>query len=74
MVSIKEKQIFWNDQKSGVHELWPTPDMYALRIGGLPTEEEVKEYEMCKSEKELAAFCIRDCAKKGIKLVRMDEK
>ena len=74
MIVIKERTILWNDQQSGLHQLYPTPDIYAIKVGGKPTEEELKEYNMCKTEKELAAFCIRDATQNGSKLIKMQEK
>lgn len=73
MIRIDGKKIFINEAKAGVHELYPNPDAYALRIGGKPTKEEIEEYNMCKTEKELLAFCIRDCQAKGAKLIKTQE-
>jgi hypothetical protein len=72
MIRIDGSEIFWNDKKSGIHRLYPTPDRFALRMGGSPTPQELEEYNMCKTEDELASFCIRDCESKGLKLVRVD--
>lgn len=74
MIRISNHDIFWNDAKNGLHRLYPTPDEYAVRMGGQPTREELAEYNMCKTEQELAAFCIRDCQRKGIKLVKVESK
>jgi hypothetical protein len=74
MIRIDGRKIFINEAKSGVHELYPNPDEYVLRIGGRPTPQEIEEYNMCKTEKELLAFCIRDCESKNCKLIKVDEK
>jgi hypothetical protein len=72
MIRIDGKSIYWNDEKSGLHRLYPTPDIVAVRMGGKPTEQELKEYNLCKTEDELASFIIRDCLQKGFKLIKRE--
>jgi len=73
MILISGREIFWNDCRSGIHKLYPTPSKEAIHLFGRPTKEEVEEYKMCKNEKELSAFCIRDAKKVGAKLIKMEE-
>lgn len=70
MIRIDGKEIFYNDKLSGVHMLYPTPSKKALKMGGEPTPEELEEYNMCKTEEELESFVIRDCKRKGAKLIK----
>lgn len=72
MIRIEGKSIYWNDKKSGLQMLYPNPSKTALRIGGKPTKEEVKEYNMCKTEAEIEAFVVRDCKLKGAKLIKRE--
>ena len=74
MIIIDKNKILWNDSKVGIQELYPNPSPTAIKMGGVPTEEELKEYKMCKTDEELAAFCMRDCRKKGCRLIREDVK
>jgi len=72
MIRIDGKEIYWNDEKSGVHMLYPIPSKKAIEIGGTPTKKEVEEYNMCKTEEEITSFVIRDCKSKGAKLIKKD--
>jgi hypothetical protein len=74
MIRIDGKEVYWNDTKSGLQMLYPNPSEKALEIGGEPSEEELEEYNMCSTEEELASFVIRDCRKKGIKLIKKEKK
>ena len=70
MIIISNKEIYYNDERSKVQMLYPIPSPKAIQMGGKPTEEEIKEYEMCKTEDELVSFVIRDCLKKGARLIK----
>lgn len=70
MVRIVGRKIFYNDPQQGLHEMYPNPDETSLRMAGKPTPQEMREYEMCKTEDELAAFVIRDCKKAGASLYK----
>ncbi len=72
MIRISGRDIFWNDKLSGVHMLYPTPSEKALKMGGEPSKEDLEEYNMCKTEEELASFVIRDCKRKGAKLIKKE--
>lgn len=72
MIRISGRDIFWNDKLSGLQMLYPTPSAKALKMGGKPTAQELEEYNMCKTEEELASFVIRDCKKKGAKLIKRE--
>ena len=52
--------------------LYPTPSPKALKVGGKPSIEDLKEYAMCKTEDELVAFIIRDCKINGAKLIKKE--
>lgn len=73
MIRINGRDIYWNDKKSGLQMLYPTPSKKAIRIGNSPTKEDMAEYEMCKTEKELSSFVVRDCKKSGAKLIKREE-
>ncbi len=72
MIVIRNKEIYYNDQLSGVQMLYPTPSKRAIELGGEPSKEDMKEYNMCKTEEELMAFVIRDCKKSGSKLIKKE--
>jgi hypothetical protein len=72
MIRVINRDVFWNDQLSGLQMLYPTPSKKALEVGGMPSEQDMKEYNMCKTEDELAAFIIRDCKLKGIRLIKRE--
>lgn len=72
MIRISGREIYYNDKKSGLQMLYPTPSEKALKIGGQPTKEEIQEYNMCTTEEELASFVIRDCKLKGAKLIKRE--
>jgi len=73
MVRISGREIYYNDSIQGVLMLYPNPSEKVLKMFGPPTKEDLQEYEMCKDEKELMAFIIRDCKKSGAKLIKMEE-
>lgn len=70
MILIKNREIYYNDQMSGVQMLYPTPSKRAIELGGEPSKEDMEEYNMCKTESELMAFVIRDANKTGSKLIK----
>jgi len=72
MIRIDGRDIFWNDKKSGLQMLYPTPSKFALKLGGKPSNEDLKEYNLCKTEEELASFVIRDCKKNNAKLIKRE--
>lgn len=72
MLRIKGREIYYNDKISGVQMLYPNPSKKALSMGGPPTKAELEEYNMCKTEDELIAFCIRDAKKSGAKLIKKE--
>jgi len=74
MIRVDGKNIYWNDKISGLQMLYPEPSEYALKIGGNPTKEELEEYQMCNTEEEICSFIIRDCKRKGIKLIKKEVK
>lgn len=73
MIVIRGREIYYNDKINKLQMIYPTPSEKAIELSGKPTEEEVKEYELCKTEKELASFVIKDCLKSGAKLIKMEE-
>lgn len=62
MIAIRGMKIFYTDRNIKI------PQEFIPQ-----TDEEMKEYKMCKNEKELESFVIRDCTKQGAKLIRRDE-
>jgi hypothetical protein len=70
MLRVDGRKIYYNDKINGLNMLYPTPSKKALQMGGAPTKDEIKEYEMCKTEAELASFCIRDAKKSGARLIK----
>lgn len=74
MIVIDNNKIFWNDSKVGIQELYPNASPTAIKMGGLPTEEELKLYNMCKTEEELASLCMKDAREKGCRLIKQEKK
>lgn len=72
VIQIRNREIYYADKISGVQMLYPTPSKAVLRTSGEPTEEDIKEYNMCKTEEELMAFVIRDVKKMGGRLIKKD--
>lgn len=70
MLRVDGRNIYYNDKVSGLNMLYPTPSKKALQMGGRPSKDEQKEYDMCKTEAELVAFCIRDAKKSGARLIK----
>ena len=73
MIVIKGKEVYYNDPIQKLQMLFPNPSEASLKINGPPTEQEIKEYSMCKTEDELAAFCIRDVRLKGGRLIKKEK-
>jgi hypothetical protein len=42
-------------------------------MGGLPSPDDLKEYNMCQTEDQLVSFIVRDCMRRGARLVRRDD-
>ena len=72
MITIRDKNIYYNDNIHKVQELYPNPSHLSIKINGKPTREELMEYNMCKNEDELASFCIRDANKVGARLIKKE--
>jgi hypothetical protein len=72
MIVVRNRDIFYNDVTNGVQQLYPNQSAKALSLFGPPTPEEIEEYNMCKTEDELAAFCIRDAKKSHAKLIKKE--
>lgn len=72
MIAIEGRKIIYNDSIQKLQELYPNPSKKALRLFGPPTKEELAEYNMCKTEKELMSFVIKDCKKAGAKLIKKE--
>ena len=73
MIFIKGKEVYYNDPIQKLQMLFPNPSEISLKINGPPTEKEMAEYNVCKTEDELAAFCIRDVRLKGGRLIKKEK-
>lgn len=63
MIAIRDRKIFYTDKNI------KTPQEFIPQ-----TLEERKEYDMCKTEDELASFVIKDCLKTGATLIKREIK
>lgn len=72
MVRIDGKDIYWNDKINGLQMLFPKPSDKALKVGGPLTKDQLNEYNMCKTEDELASFVIKDAKSYGAKLIKRE--
>jgi hypothetical protein len=72
MIVIRGKEVFWNDEKSGLQMMYPIPSKKAKEMAGEPTNAELNEYRACQTEEQIMAIVIKDLMKSGCRLIKRE--